>query len=88
MASERPTKTERERVGSFFSDVYEVNQMLATSPEARNLVEVAQERMRQGLSPPAEIYQIHNRSKIDWSQFPDWARPIDPELFSDCCHEG
>ncbi len=53
-----------------------------------DLVHAAQERMRSGFSPPAEIYLVQNRAKIDWSRFPDWARPVDPELFGDSCHEG
>jgi hypothetical protein len=53
-----------------------------------DLVHSAQERMRRGFSPPAEIYLVQNRAKIDWSRYPDWARPVDPELFGDSCHEG
>ncbi len=55
---------------------------------AKNLVDAAEDRMRNGLNPPAEIHQVQNRGKIDWTRFPDWARPVDPELFGDCCHEG
>ncbi|MCA9118634.1 MAG: hypothetical protein H6822_04130 [Planctomycetaceae bacterium] len=52
------------------------------------LSKVAAARVRAGLSPPAEIYQIQYRSRIDWSEFPEWARPLDPEAFDGCCHEG
>jgi hypothetical protein len=48
----------------------------------------AAERMRQGLAPPKEIYEAPYRDQIDWSRFPDWARPSDPELFQGCGHEG
>ena len=52
------------------------------------LTRVAIARMQQGFTPPAEVYQIQHRSRIDWTKFPDWARPIDPEAFDGCCHEG
>jgi hypothetical protein len=51
------------------------------------LEEVAAERMRRGLAPPREIHDVHNRGRLDWSQFPDRARPADPELFEGS-HEG
>jgi hypothetical protein len=54
----------------------------------QTLEQYALERVRKGLSPPREIYEVHNRSRIDWSRFPDWARPIDPEVFEGCGHEG
>ncbi len=54
----------------------------------RELFELAKERMSRGLAPPPEIYRIKNRSLIDWSIFPSWARPLDPEVFDGCCHEG
>jgi hypothetical protein len=53
-----------------------------------NLSRLAQERMAKGLAPPREIYQAPYRSQIDWSRFPEWARPSDPELFEGCSHEG
>jgi hypothetical protein len=46
------------------------------------------ERVQKGLSPPREAYQVQNRGRIDWSRYPDWARPIDPEVFEGCSHEG
>jgi hypothetical protein len=52
------------------------------------LTEVAIARMNQGFAPPAEVYQIQYRSRINWNDFPDWARPINPEAFDGCCHEG
>ena len=52
------------------------------------LFEVAALRMRNGLAPPAEIYQIQYRTRFNWNDFPGWARPIDPEMFDGCCHEG
>src|SRR5262245_10382497 len=48
----------------------------------------ALERVRQGLPPPREVYDAPNRGRIDWSAFPEWARPIDPEAFTGCAHEG
>jgi hypothetical protein len=56
-----------------------------TSP---NLEQRAVERLRQGLAPPREIYEVQHRSHVDWSMLPDWARPMDPELFEGCAHEG
>ncbi len=55
---------------------------------AQELARLAAARIQQGLAPPAEIYQAQYRSKIDWADFPEWARPLDPEAFDDCCHEG
>ncbi len=52
-----------------------------------DLVHVARERVRAGLPPPREIYEVHNRGRVDWAQFPEWARPSDPELFEGG-HEG
>lgn len=52
------------------------------------LVNMALERTHKGLSPPKQIYEAPYRDRIDWSKFPDWARPSDPELFEGSCHEG
>jgi hypothetical protein len=52
------------------------------------LIERAKERLRMGLAPPPEIYQSPYRDRIAWGQFPDWARPSDPELFGESGHEG
>jgi len=54
---------------------------------AGSLEEVTAERLKRGLAPPREIYDVQNRGRIDWSSFPDWARPVDPELFEGG-HEG
>jgi len=54
----------------------------------QNLESVAFERTRKGLAPPHEIYDLPYRDRVDWSKFPDWARPIDPEVFQDSGHEG
>jgi hypothetical protein len=48
----------------------------------------ARERMQKGLPPPREVYDAQNRGRIDWTSAPDWARPVDPELFEGCGHEG
>jgi hypothetical protein len=52
------------------------------------LEQQARERARRGLPPPREIYDVHNRNRVDWSTLPEWARPSDPELFEGCSHEG
>jgi hypothetical protein len=44
--------------------------------------------MSKGFAPPREVYLAPYRNQIDWTQFPDWARPSDPDLFEDCSHEG
>jgi hypothetical protein len=56
--------------------------------ELETLEQYALERTRKGLRPPREIYNVQNRNRIDWSRFPDWARPIDPEVFEGSAHEG
>jgi hypothetical protein len=52
------------------------------------LFETANARMKQGLTPPPEIYRIEYRNKFDWTQQPGWAQPTDPQMFDGCCHEG
>lgn len=52
-----------------------------------DLEKMATERLRRGLAPPREIYDVQNRGRIDWSMVPDWARPVDPEVFEGG-HEG
>jgi hypothetical protein len=65
---------------------------LAVAPappgEPENLARRAEQRLGQGLAPPREIYEVHNRGLVDWSELPAWARPSDPELFDGCSHEG
>jgi hypothetical protein len=56
--------------------------------EVALLERCAAERMKKGLAPPREIYEVQNRGRIDWSKYPDWARPVDPELFEGSAHEG
>jgi hypothetical protein len=60
------------------------------SPKAppEDIERVALERVRRGLPPPGEVYDIRNRQRIDWSRFPEWARPSDPEAFEGSAHEG
>jgi hypothetical protein len=53
-----------------------------------SLIRFAEQRIRQGLAPPPEIYRVEYRQRIDWLKFPDWARPVDPQVFEGCCHEG
>jgi hypothetical protein len=59
-----------------------------TAEEVRRLQELSAERVRRGLPPPKEIYQLPYRNRIDWSAMPEWARPTDPELFEGSAHEG
>lgn len=54
----------------------------------QRLIELARRRVDQGLAPPAEIYRVELRRCIDWTEFPRWARPIDPDMFDRTCHEG
>jgi hypothetical protein len=53
-----------------------------------NLEQLAADRLRKGLPPPREIYELPYRDRINWANYPAWARPTDPELFEDCSHEG
>lgn len=52
------------------------------------LVDYSLERVRKGLPPPRELYDVTYREQIDWLRFPAWARPSDPEAFVGCGHEG
>jgi hypothetical protein len=56
--------------------------------QGRQLKEQTEERLRRGLAPPREIYDVQNRSRIDWGKVPCWAWPTDPDLFEGCSHEG
>jgi hypothetical protein len=60
----------------------------APAAAVEELVEVAGKRVAQGLAPPREIYKAQYRKRIDWSKFPEWAQPSDPELYEGCVHEG
>lgn len=53
-----------------------------------SLEQLAAERLRRGLPPPRQIYDVRYRDRVNWSDFPAWARPTDPELFEGCSHEG
>jgi hypothetical protein len=52
------------------------------------LVKQSEKRIRQGLNPPPEIYRVEYHQYIDWSKFPTWAQPVDPQAYDGCCHEG
>ena len=52
------------------------------------LLETALDLVRRGFAPPAEIYRAEYRHQVDWSQFPLWARSLDPDIYTGCCHEG
>jgi len=67
-----------------------VNESGQAAPAAAEseLRDAALERIRQGFAPPREIYGVKHRRQVDWGQFPLWARPIDPEMFDGCGHEG
>jgi|SRR6516165_8868906 hypothetical protein len=54
----------------------------------RSLEDHAAERAQRGFAPPREIYDSPCRDFVDWTRFPTWARPSDPELFDGCVHEG
>ncbi len=56
--------------------------------KVRQLERLGAERVKQGLPPPRELYRTPYRDLIDWAAFPDWARPIDPDLFENAGHEG
>ena len=58
------------------------------SKPGSSLEQLAAERVQQGLPPPREIYTLPYRDRINWSDFPAWARPTDPEMFEGCGHEG
>ncbi len=58
------------------------------SCERDDLTERALVCIAQGFAPPREVYLVQNRTHIDWSRFPTWARPVNPEMFDGCCHEG
>jgi hypothetical protein len=59
-----------------------------TTDDFQKLEALALERTSKGFAPPTAIYAVPYRNRIDWSRFPDWARPIDPEVFVGCGHEG
>jgi hypothetical protein len=59
-----------------------------TADKFHRLESLALERSRKGLAPPRELYGVPYRDRVDWSKFPDWARPINPEVFQDSGHEG
>jgi len=60
----------------------------AASSGLETLEQYALERASKGLPPPREVYDAQNRNRINWSRFPEWARPIDPEVFEGSAHEG
>ena len=74
------------------ADSHEVKQNPQESPKTPgglgDLESRALERVRKGFPPPPEVYDAQNRSRIDWSRFPEWAWPTDPELFTGTSHEG
>lgn len=70
------------------STVFDSSQRSAAGSPSQQLAEEVRRRLSRGLAPPREAYLVHNRRMIDWSQAPEWARPIDPELFDGCGHEG
>ncbi len=57
-------------------------------PDLETLVHRGLERVRKGLPPPRELYDVKYREQVDWLRFPEWARPSDPEAFTGCGHEG
>ncbi len=74
-------------LGSFRSEATSSSPPKEQNPPGKSLEEVTAERLKEGLAPPREIYDIRNRGRIDWSRVPEWAKPVDPELF-ESGHEG
>lgn len=60
----------------------------ASTAVPQDLIGNAVQRMKNGLAPPREIYLAPYRNLIDWSSFPEWARPSDPEMYEGTSHEG
>src|SRR4051794_6624637 len=56
--------------------------------EFRVIKALPRKRGKRGLSLPAMIYRSPYRDRVDWASFPPWARPVDPEMFQECGHEG
>lgn len=56
--------------------------------EFQRLESLAFQRSQQGLALPRELYEAPFRSRLDWSRFPSWTWPADPELYEECGHEG
>ncbi len=65
-----------------------VSSEMTLAEKVKTLQRLAAERVAQGLPPPREAYQAPYRDLINWGGFPEWARPLDPELFECCGHEG
>ena len=74
------------QVGSASEEKGEVAKPEVASPPTKLETETL-ERLKSGLAPPREIYDVRNRGRIDWSKVPDWAKPPDPEMFEGG-HEG
>lgn len=72
--------------------MYEIINPTITSGRPRldfnAMLRLADDRMHHGLAPPPAIYRIEYRNRVDWSLYPTWAWPVDPEVFDRCCHEG
>jgi hypothetical protein len=66
----------------------DVDRVVRKTSYSKEIIKLAEKRMRLGFAPPPEIYRIENRRRIDWFRYPAWARPVDPEVFEGCCHEG
>lgn len=69
-----------------FNTICDVGNLESSRGEA--LIKLAKERTSRGLAPPPEIFRIEYRRRVDWSEFPAWAQPVDPQVFDGCCHEG
>jgi hypothetical protein len=61
---------------------------LTTKNDFEKLESLAFQRAQQGLALPREVYALPFRNWLDWSRFPAWAWPADPDLFNECGHEG
>jgi hypothetical protein len=64
------------------------NAVASRTHDVHALEAQALECARCGRALPREVYRVPYRDRIDWSRFPGWARPIDPEVFEGSGHEG
>jgi len=71
----------------FPSPETEQAQAVPQESQPESLEQLAMNRLSSGHAPPREIYDVRNRGRIDWSNVPDWAKAVDPELFEGA-HEG
>jgi hypothetical protein len=56
--------------------------------QINSIVTQALELAKQGKSSPELkiLQKLPYRTQVDWTMFPSWAQPVNPEIF--LCHEG